>query len=76
MATVTRHGGVNRIGGNKILVEAGDTSMFLDFGFAFGAEGRYYEEYLQPRSPSKLRDLLELGWVQALDGICRQAPEE
>lgn len=64
--------GLTESGGTKILVEAGDTSIFLDFGFAFGAEARYYEEYLQPRSSSKLRDLLELELVPALDGIYRR----
>lgn len=46
--------------------------MFLDFGFSFGAEGRFFEEYLQPRSGSKLHDLLRLGLVPEVNGIYRR----
>lgn len=49
MAAVTCYGGVGEIGGNRLLVDLGGTSLLLDFGFSFGAEGRFFEEYLQPR---------------------------
>jgi len=32
---ITLHGGVNEIGGNKILVEHKNTRIFLDFGMSF-----------------------------------------
>jgi mRNA degradation ribonuclease J1/J2 len=40
MVKLTFYGGVNEIGGNKILLEDKGTKIFLDFGqsFTFGAE--------------------------------------
>ena len=35
-------GGANEIGGNKILVEHGDSRIMLDFGMNFGAQGDYF----------------------------------
>ena len=49
---VTCYGGVSEIGGNQILLESGDGSLFLDFGQSFKAEGYFFEEFLQPRSKS------------------------
>lgn len=72
MVTITCYGAVGEIGGNKILVEIDDTSLFLDFGFSFGAKGAFFEEYLQPRSNTKLHDLLELRLLPDLDGIYRR----
>jgi len=58
--SITCYGGVNTIGGNKVLLELADSSIFLDFGLNFGEEGKFFEEYLQPRSNSKFHDLLKL----------------
>jgi ribonuclease J len=35
MIKLTFYGGVNEIGGNKILLEHKDTKIFLDFGWSF-----------------------------------------
>jgi ribonuclease J len=43
------YGGVNKIGGNKILLEDDDTKVFLDFGMSFSRYGEYFKEYLKPR---------------------------
>ena len=40
--SITFYGGVNEIGGNKILVEDGDTKLFLDFGMSFSSRKQYY----------------------------------
>ena len=42
MVSLTFHGGVNEIGGNKILLEYGDTRIWLDFGksFTMGEDSR------------------------------------
>ncbi len=40
-------GGVNEIGGNKILVEHKGTQIFLDFGMSFGQVGKYFSEFLR-----------------------------
>jgi len=43
------YGGVNEIGGNKVLLEDDDTKVFLGFGMSFSRHGEYFEEYLKPR---------------------------
>ena len=41
MTSLTFYGGVNEIGGNKILLEDKDTKVFLDFGLSFGTRGTF-----------------------------------
>jgi ribonuclease J len=72
MLKVTCHGAVNEIGGNKILLEDSGSSLMLDFGKSFGGEARYFDEFLQPRTNSALRDLLSLGLLPAIEGIYRR----
>ncbi|MFW5907580.1 MAG: MBL fold metallo-hydrolase [Candidatus Natronoplasma sp.] len=72
MGSITCYGGVGKIGGNRILLQIKDASIFLDFGLNFGEEGRFFEEYLQPRSTSKLHDLLKLDLLPELHGIYRE----
>src|SRR4030042_4323311 len=77
MVSITVHGGAGEIGGNKILVEDADAPggahrVFLDFGMSFGKMGDFYEDFLQPRTNSGLRDLLALGILPKIDGIYRQ----
>lgn len=72
MARATVYGGVGEIGGNKILVEEGDSRILLDFGMSFGKFARYYSEFVKPRSMAALRDLLALDLLPAIDGIYRQ----
>jgi hypothetical protein len=43
MTTITLYGGVNEIGGCKILVEDGEARIFLDFGRAFGRYSDYFD---------------------------------
>jgi len=63
------YGGVNEIGGNKILLEDQDTRVFLDFGMSFSGRRRFYlEPYLSPRDE---RGLLEFGILPDLEGIYR-----
>ena len=49
MTSLTFYGGVNEIGGNKILLEDQGTRVFLDFGMSFGQSGIYFSEFNQPR---------------------------
>lgn len=72
MTGLTFYGGVGEIGGNKILLKDGDTSLFFDFGISYKARGRYYEEFLNPRTGAGLRDLLEMGLLPPLKGIYRE----
>jgi hypothetical protein len=59
------------IGGNKILVETGERTWFLDFGMGFGKAGRFFDEFLKPRSAVGLRDYLRLDLIPPLEGSCR-----
>jgi len=40
------HGGVHEIGGNKFLIEDGDTKIFLDFGMQMGMFNQFYAEFV------------------------------
>ncbi|MHA1359398.1 MAG: MBL fold metallo-hydrolase [Candidatus Helarchaeota archaeon] len=69
---ITLYGGINEIGGNKILVESKDgTRIFLDFGRRLGFTSRFYQEYIQPRQKNILRDFLKLGLIPRLPNIYR-----
>jgi ribonuclease J len=60
------------IGGNKILVETGERTWFLDFGMGFGRAGHFFDEFLQPRSAVGLRDFLRMGLIPPIEGIYRE----
>jgi ribonuclease J len=65
--TLTFYGGVNEIGGNKILLKDGDTKVFFDFGMSFAAKRQYYSPpYLSPKSEKSLR---ELGILPRVRGV-------
>jgi ribonuclease J len=65
--TLTFYGGVNEIGGNKILLQDGDVKVFFDFGMSFALKKQYYSPpFLSPRSEKSLQ---ELGVLPRIDGI-------
>ncbi len=67
MTSLTFYGGVGEIGGNKILLQDGDTRIFLDFGMPFGSKATYYSApFLSPRCNEAL---LEFGFLPDLRGI-------
>jgi len=72
MPTITCYDGVNTIGGNKILLEDGDTCLFFDFGTSFGRRYEFFEEYLKPRPGVGLLDLLYMELLPPLNGIYRR----
>jgi len=55
------------IGGNKILVEGEDGAIMLDFGINFSSWGKYFEEFLSPRSGLMVKDLLKLELLPRFD---------
>jgi len=71
MTSLTFHGGVNEIGGNKILLEDKDTKVFLDFGKSFSRRARYFEEYISPRTSNGIVDFLTMGLVPDIKGAYR-----
>ena len=72
MPKLTFYGGVNEIGGNKILFEADGTRIFLDFGMSFAIASRYFSEYLQPRKCTALKDFFEFGLLPEIAGVYRE----
>ena len=66
-STFTPLGGVGEIGGNKFLVEDGDTRILLDFGMSYADRRRFYSEpFLSPRDE---RELFEFGILPKLQGL-------
>lgn len=65
------YGGVNEVGGNKILLTDKDTSILLDFGKGFSRRARYFEEYLNPRTANGIVDFIEMGLIPEIEGIYR-----
>jgi ribonuclease J len=75
-ATLTSYGGVNEIGGNKILIKDRDTKVFFDFGMSFAMKKQFYSPpFLAPKSEKSLQ---EFGILPKLESIYRfdnRAPE-
>ena len=71
MVSLTFYGGINEIGGNKILLEDGDRRLLLDFGFPYKRHKLFYEEYLKPRGGAGLLDPLTMGLLPPLEGLYR-----
>lgn len=65
------YGGLNEIGGNKILLKYKNTRLFLDFGKSFSQYSKFFEEYVQPRRINGLGDYLALGLIPPLEGLYR-----
>jgi len=68
---MTFYGGVGEIGGNKILLEAANTRIFLDFGTSFSREDEYFEFPLL--RPSCIEDLFKTGILPRLCGLYKNA---
>jgi len=74
--SLTFYGGVNEIGGNKILLRDGDTKIFFDFGMSFTAKKQFYSPpFLSPRTEASLQ---ELGILPKISGIYKfdESPPE
>jgi ribonuclease J len=74
--TLTFYGGVNEIGGNKILLQDRDTRVFFDFGMSFAMKKLFYSPpFLSPRSEKSLQ---ELGILPQITGVYKfdQSPPE
>jgi ribonuclease J len=71
MVRLSFYGGINEIGGNKILLEDGERRLLLDFGFPYKRHKLFYEEYLKPRAGAGLLDPLTMEMLPPLEGIYR-----
>lgn len=67
--SITLYGGVDEIGGNKLLIKDRDTKVFFDFGMSFGMKKLFYAPpFLSPKSEKSLQ---ELGILPKLEGTYR-----
>jgi ribonuclease J len=74
--TLTFYGGVNEIGGNKILLRDGDTEVFFDFGMSFAMKKQFYSPpFLSPKSEKSLQELGILPKIKGAYKFDTQAPE-
>lgn len=69
MVKLRFYGGVNEIGGNKILVEDGETRVFFDFGQSFSMGCDFFTGWLHPRSINGLGDYFKFGLLPKLKGL-------
>lgn len=72
MLTITGYGGIGEIGGNKILLESYDESLFLDFGRSFDIEAAYFD--WASNTPFHVPSLLSIGAIPDLPGLYRHEP--
>ncbi len=71
MLQLTCYGGINEIGGNKLLLEDSDRRLLLDFGFPYTRHKLFYEEYIKPRGGAGLLDPLAMALLPPLEGLYR-----
>lgn len=69
---ITCYGGVDEIGGNKILVENDGTRIFLDFGQRMGYENDFFSEFLNPRTNTPIKDRITIGALPKIPGVYRK----
>ena len=74
--TLTFYGGVNEIGGNKILLQDGDTKVFFDFGMSFAMKKQFYSPpFLSPKNEKSLQELGILPKIEGIYKFDKKAPE-
>ena len=71
MTTLTLYGGVNEVGGNKILLESQKAKVWFDFGLSFTRQNMFYDEFMKPRKINGLGDFFEMGLLPDLKGLYR-----
>ncbi|MEA2089593.1 MAG: MBL fold metallo-hydrolase [Thermoproteota archaeon] len=69
MVSLTFYGGVDEIGGNKVLLEDGGVRVFLDFGQSFTLGCDFFTGWLSPRGINGLGDYFEFGLLPKLKGL-------
>ncbi|MDD5500050.1 MAG: MBL fold metallo-hydrolase [Candidatus Nanoarchaeia archaeon] len=72
MTSLTFYGGINTIGGNKILLEDEGARIFLDFGMNFAEHAEFFTEFMPARKCNSINDLVLLGLLPGLKGVYRK----
>ena len=74
--TLTFYGGVDEIGGNKILLQDRGTRVFFDFGMSFAMKKQFYSPpFLSPKSEKSLQELGILPKISGVYKFDRSPPE-
>jgi ribonuclease J len=66
---LTCYGGVGEIGGNKFLLQDGDTKVMLDFGTGFSDGAEYFDSGISPRPVNLAGDLFEFDLLPRIPGL-------
>ncbi len=66
---LTFFGGVDEIGGNKILLEDKGTKVLLDFGQSFSFGAGFFAGWLQPRGVNGLGDYFQFDLLPRIKGL-------
>jgi len=69
MVSLTFYGGVDEIGGNKVLLEDKKVRVFFDFGQSFTMGCEFFTGWLSPRAVNGLGDYFEFGLLPKLKGL-------
>jgi len=69
MVGLAFYGGVDEIGGNKILVHDRKTKLLFDFGQSFSFGAGYFTGWLSPRAINGLGDHFEFGLLPKIRGL-------
>ena len=69
---LTFYGGVNEIGGNKILLEDKDAKILFDFGTGFSDGLEYFSAGIDPRGVNGLGDYFEFDLMPKIKGLYSQ----
>jgi len=69
MVSLTFYGGVNEIGGNKVLLEDNEAKIFLDFGRSFTCGIECFTGWLAPRAINGLGDYFEFILLPKIKGV-------
>ncbi|MHA1819062.1 MAG: MBL fold metallo-hydrolase RNA specificity domain-containing protein [Promethearchaeota archaeon] len=64
-------GGINEIGGNKILFSHGDKNILFDYGLSFTQNNIFFSNYLKPRKLNGIVDYLYLNLIPPVKNIYR-----
>lgn len=70
--SITLYGGVNQIGGNKILIKDSDEKLMFDFGLSFSDRSKYFNGFLNPRNVNGIGDYLCLNLIPNIPGLYRE----
>ncbi len=67
MTSIQIFDGNNTIGGNKIYIEEKGHGIFLDFGMNFKKYGDFFQQFISPRKPRGIHDLIQLNLIPRLN---------